>query len=120
MGLYKRCECGCDERRKCEHDWWYRFTVAGYEHRGTTRTEDRCRAEIEERRQRAYYEGQAPASRSGRAGLADLGGLDIERAIANGSTQDQVKALSYFWRQITRLLGVTLRQLRSITLACRT
>jgi len=35
-----------------------------------------------------------------------MGGLDVERAAANGATAGHRKALVWQWRQITRLLGV--------------
>lgn len=97
MGLYRREETG---------QWWCRFQVNGHEIRRSTRTGDRRRAEVEERRLRAYYEAQAPRRRAGRApGLADLGGLDVERAVAVGVTNAQIDAIKYAWQWLVNKLG---------------
>jgi hypothetical protein len=39
MKLYKRCDCAPDAR--CDHHYWYRFSLHRREHRGTTHTANR-------------------------------------------------------------------------------
>ena len=39
MKLYKRCDCAPDAR--CDHHYWYRFSLHRREHRGTTRRASR-------------------------------------------------------------------------------
>ena len=39
MKLYKRCDCDADAR--CDHHYWYRFTLHRREHRGSTHTANR-------------------------------------------------------------------------------
>jgi site-specific recombinase XerD len=97
MGLYKR---------KGTAAWWCRFEVAGHEVRRSTRTADRRAAQVEERRLRAYYESKAPRRRAGGPpGLADLGGLDVERAHANGTTTRHLAAVEYQWSKIVEIMG---------------
>lgn len=97
MGLYKRAGSVV---------WWCRFQVAGREIKRSTRTTDRRAAEIEERRIRAYYEAQAPSRRSSRAGdLAELAGLDVERAAAAGATKQHQEALAWVWGRIVDHFG---------------
>lgn len=93
-------------RRKGTAVWWCRFRVAGHEIRRSTRQTVRRRAEIEERRLRSYVESKAPRRRAGTIpGLADLAGLDLERAVANGATEQHQAALRWQWRKITHHLG---------------
>lgn len=103
--LYKRCSCDRDTWADCDHPWWYRFEVHGFERRGTTGTADRRGAEVKERAKRAFFEGQAPVDRSPAGGLAELGGFDVARAVADGVTDSQIKALKWLWGQVVKHLG---------------
>lgn len=98
MGLFKRAGTAA---------WWCRFQVAGREIKRSTRTRDRRAAEIEERRLRAYYESRAPSRRSTRitGDLAELAGLDVERAAANGATEQHQAALEWVWERVTDYFG---------------
>lgn len=97
MGLYKRSGT--------EH-WWCRFQIAGREYKRSTRTSDRRAAQVEERRLRAYYESKAPRRRAaGAPRLADLGGLDVQRAAAAGATPAHIEALAWQWERIVTHFG---------------
>lgn len=99
MGLYKRPGSG---------KWWCRFEVAGREIKRSTRTADRRAAEIEERRLRAYFESKAPPRRAERTGdLAELAGLDVERAAALGATKEHQAAIEWLWERIAEFFGAT-------------
>lgn len=97
MGLYKHPQSSL---------YWCRFKINGQEIRKSTRTPDRRAAQVEERRLRAYYESKAPRRRpSGIRIIADLGGLDGQRAAAEGATADHIEALEWQWLQIVKHFG---------------
>ncbi len=119
MGLYRRHDTA---------NWWCRFEIAGKEIKRSTRTADRRAAEKEERRLRAYFESKAPPRRGGRApGLADLGGLDVERAAVAGATASHLAALEWQWERLVMHFGaeaeitkvVELEQLNAYVIARR-
>lgn len=106
MGLYKRCEHTREQHPRCEHPWWYRFKICETEFRATTGTADRRRAESCERQARSYQEAKSP--RGGRVEgvtISYLGGLDYERAEANGVTAKRLRDIKKEWVRICTHLG---------------
>lgn len=89
--------------------YWCRFWHNGKEYRRSTGETDRRRAEAAERRIRTEVEDSATVTvESKRSGikLADLAGLDIERAIAGGTHQEKVIAsIKLHWRHVLQIVG---------------
>lgn len=94
-------------RPKTSTRWWYRFKINGKEFRGSTGTRSRHEAEVIERRKRSELEGRNPKRRKSTGHtLAELAGLDIERAIAEGVDEDtRVPTLTHMWSWLIRELG---------------
>ncbi len=94
------------EKRAGSKFWQIRFEINGHRVRQSSGTTSRREAAAKERELRAYYEKQPPAA--GRvlgAALADLGGLDVERAAGGGCTDKQLSAIEYAWAAICRFWG---------------
>ena len=94
-------------RRKPGGPWWYDFRVAGKRYRRSTGTEDRRAAESAA--WSAREDARTAAGRPGRGegvDLAQLGGLDVERAVAEKNAGEKQQAsIIACWSHITRLLG---------------
>lgn len=87
--------------------WWYRFKINGKEYRGSCGTCSRREAEAFERRKRSELEARAPKRRQARGHtLAELAGLDVDRAIAEGVDEEtRVPTLTHLWSWLVRELG---------------
>lgn len=96
------------KKREGSPFWWARFKVRGKEHFISTRTTLRRDAEKIERERRAELESAQPAPKQAKAehGLADVAGLDIDRATAEG-VQPEVITRAYHqnWKQLTSFFG---------------
>lgn len=94
-------------RRTATAVWWLDYHIGGRRVRRTTGEGDRGRAAAAALA--AYEEARAAAGRVGRGegvDLAQLGGLDVERAVAeNGAGPRQRESLLNCWKHLTRLLG---------------
>ncbi len=93
-------------RRDDTSAWWYDFHVAGVRHRRTTGAKDRSTAEgiAQDARQEAVRCVGRPGRGEG-IDLATLGGLDVERAAAEGAGESQQASVEACWVHLCRLLG---------------
>ena len=113
MPLEKRCDCSRgkrdDERdriwAKCGHTWQIHIEIRGQRKRESARTASRRDAERFERDRWAYYDRTIPAQPAGRADIATLAELDIQRAETAGVTEAELDWLEYAWGNIGRHLG---------------
>lgn len=87
--------------------WWFRFKVNGREFRGSTGKENRREAEAFERRKRSEVEARSPRKRhENKRTLADVAGLDVQRAISEGVDEDtRIATLEHMWSWLVRILG---------------
>lgn len=87
--------------------FWYRFKINNQEYRGTTGETDRQGAQAIERRIRAELEASAPprGTQRRKLTLADLAGLDYERAVAKKRRAPTLRMIKQSWKTIITRLG---------------
>jgi integrase len=100
MGIYQR---------KQSPYWYYRFVYGGVLHRGTTGETDRRAAQKTERRIRAEIEARTPNLSSRTIGMAEVGTLDITRAINEKNSAREVLSLRGRWKSMIAILGPNMR-----------
>lgn len=83
---------------------YYRIEVAGHEVKRSTRTRDVREATRIRASEKAKLQASNPTRRQ-RGTLAELGGLDVVRAVGEGVTPKQVKAIEWAWGVVCAHFG---------------
>ncbi|MFC1611400.1 hypothetical protein ACFL6C_10600 [Myxococcota bacterium] len=94
-------------KRPGRQHYYCKFKIGGQVFRFSTGTTSRRKAKVEETRLKAYHESRMPQKRvAGRAGLADIAGIDVAECIARNTTKGHQEDVEHQWGLILEHFGL--------------